>query len=51
MLTHHIDRSLEPGGDRVRDALYRKAAQARLVAAEAADIGRRARRPIVAARR
>jgi glycosyltransferase involved in cell wall biosynthesis len=50
MLTSHVDRELEPGGDRWRDAVYRKAAQARLVAADAADLGRRARRPIVAAR-
>ncbi len=50
LLTHHVDRALEPGLDRWIDAIYRKRAQARLVAAEVADIGRRARRPIVAAR-
>jgi polysaccharide pyruvyl transferase CsaB len=50
ILTDHVDRALEPGGDRWLDAMYRKGAQMQLIAAELADFRRRVRRPIVAAR-
>ncbi|MCC7009745.1 MAG: glycosyltransferase [Acidobacteria bacterium] len=50
LLLSHVDRTVEPGASRWRDALYRKLGQLRLLAAEASDVVRRLRRPTVARR-